>query len=311
MSIVKYSKLKERNKPTVIDLFCGCGGLSKGFLDAGFEVLLGVDNDKPSLETYKKNIISATAEEIDLFNINFVSQIKNIIQNKNVDVIVGGPPCQGFSLTGTRNFDDKRNRLYLAVFDAVKAMSPKAFVIENVKGMKTLYGGTVKDEIVKRFTSLGYTVTEPKILSSADYGVPQIRERLFFVGVRDDLGKFEFPTPTHYKDTYITCEAALSDLPSRSDDFGEEIDSYTHKPKSAFQKYMRLKAKRLHNHVATKHTELVKSVIRLVPEGGNYKDLPEGVGTSRRFNEAWTRYHSQKPSRTIDTGHSRNKKFIL
>ncbi len=300
---MKSMKEKKRNLPTVIDLFCGCGGLSKGFLDAGYDVVLGVDNDKPSLETYRQNFTSAVAAEIDLFDSNFTKQINNVINNRNVDVIVGGPPCQGFSLTGTRNFDDKRNRLYLAVFDAVKAFSPKAFVIENVKGMKTLYGGTVKEEIVKRFTSLGYTVTEPTVLSSANYGVPQIRERLFFVGIREDLGKFEFPAPTHNKNTYVTCEEAISDLPARSTEFGEEIDRYTSKPKSTYQKYMRLKAQRLHNHVATKHTDLVKSVIRMVPEGGNYKDLPEGVGESRRFNEAWTRYHSQKPSRTIDTGH--------
>lgn len=290
-------------KPTVIDLFCGCGGLSRGFYDAGYEILLGIDNDKPSLETYAKNFNNALAAEIDLFDPNFTREIKKLIKGQSVDVIVGGPPCQGFSLTGTRNFDDKRNRLYLAVFDAVKALSPKAFVIENVKGMKTLYGGTVKDEIVKRFTALGYSVSEPRVLSSADYGVPQIRERLFFVGIRKNLGIFEFPPPLLKKDHYVTCEDAISDLPSRTDSFGEEVDTYPTTAMTAYQKQMRRHAKRLHNHVATKHTELVKSVIRLVPEGGNHKDLPPGVGDSRRFNEAWTRYHSKKPSRTIDTGH--------
>jgi DNA (cytosine-5)-methyltransferase 1 len=297
---------KYQNKtqqPTVIDMFCGCGGLSKGFLDAGYKILLGIDNDKPSLETYSNNFVDAVAAQIDLFDVDFTKQIKKIIGTQKVDVIVGGPPCQGFSLTGTRNFDDKRNRLYLAVFDAVKALMPQAFVIENVKGMKTLYGGTVKDEIVKRFTSLGYAVAEPRILSSADYGVPQIRERLFFVGIRKNLGTFEFPSFTHTKNTYITCEEALSDLPSRDAEFGEEVDRYESLPKSKYQKSMRKNATHLHNHVATKHTDLVKSVIRLVPEGGNYKDLPPGIGTSRRFNEAWTRYHSKKPSRTIDTGH--------
>ena len=91
-------------------------------MDAGYKILLGIDNDKPSLATYSKNFVDAVAAQIDLFDVDFTEQIKKIIGSQNVDVIVGGPPCQGFSLTGTRNFDDKRNRLYLALFDAVKEL---------------------------------------------------------------------------------------------------------------------------------------------------------------------------------------------
>jgi len=303
LSDTKSIKNKNKDIPTVIDLFCGCGGLSKGFLDAGYRILMGIDHDRPSLETFKHNIDGAIAVEIDLFDPLFVKEVNKLLSNQVVDVIVGGPPCQGFSLTGTRNFDDKRNRLYLAVFDAVKSLKPKAFVIENVKGMKTLYGGEVQKEIVKRFTALGYSVALPKVLSSADYGVPQVRERLFFVGVRQDLGIFEFPIETHKKNSYVSCEEAISDLPSLNEYLGSEVDEYECSPLSSYQKEMRKNAEKLFNHVATKHTDLVKSVISQVPEGGNYKDLPPGVGESRKFNEAWTRYHSKKPSRTIDTGH--------
>lgn len=272
-------------------------------MDAGYKVLLGIDNDKASLETYRRNIKGAKGLDIDLFDPKFTKTIKQSIDTQVVDVIVAGPPCQGFSLTGSRKFDDKRNTLYLSVFQAVKSLTPKAFVIENVKGMKTLYGGTVKEEIVRRFTALGYRLPEPRILCSADYGVPQIRERLFFVGLREDLGEYDYPIATHFPDSYVTCFNALADLPSREKDYGMEVDAYDTLPRTDYQKYMRDKATQLYNHVSTRHTDLVKEVIRQVPEGGNYKDLPPGVGTSRRFNEAWTRYHSKRPSRTIDTGH--------
>jgi DNA (cytosine-5)-methyltransferase 1 len=290
---------------TVIDLFCGCGGLSKGFADAGYQVLLGVDHDQAALETYRKNFEGAKAETIDLFDSDFTKKIAKAIGQSTVDVIIAGPPCQGFSLTGTRNFDDDRNKLYLAVFAAVKTFKPKAFVIENVKGMKTLYGGGVKDEILKRFRKLGYRIPEPKVLCAADFGVPQIRERLFFVGIRNDISdtEFNYPLPTHSTNNYVTCENALSDLPGLEGQLGAEIASYNNQPQTDYQRKMRANAKVLANHTATKHTDLVVNVIKQVPEGGNHKDLPPGVGESRKFNEAWTRYHSQKPSRTIDTGH--------
>jgi len=185
----------------------------------------------------------------------------------------------------------------------VKKFKPKALLLENVKGMKTLYDGKIIQEVVRRFTALGYNIATPSILSSADFGVPQIRERLFIVGVRKDIGEFEFPKPTHPPNFHLTCEEAIGDLQSREINLGNEIDDYEFPPISDYQKQMRKGSKKLFNHVATKHTDLVKSVIRLVPEGKNHKSLPPGVGESRKFNEAWTRYHSKKPSRTIDTGH--------
>ena len=289
-------------KPTVIELFSGCGGLSRGFMDAGFEVLLGVDNEKTALETFKLNHNGAEALALDLFDKESINEIKRVLNGKSPDVIVGGPPCQGFSLTGTRDFDDKRNRLYLSMIDTVKELKPRIFLVENVPGLARLYGGTVKEEIIKRFTELGYNV-KMKILCAADYGVPQMRKRVVFVGLRKELGEFEFPTPVLTPDKYVTASDAISDLQERNGDQGKEDDEYECAPKSEYQKKMRGKQKVLFNHVGTKHSELVRSIISQVPEGGNHKDLPKGVGDNRKFNEAWTRYHSQKPSRTIDTGH--------
>lgn len=292
------------SKYTVVDFFSGAGGLSKGFLDASYDVVLGVDWDDDALLTFEKNHHSSKALKLDLFNVDNLQHIKSYMKgvNKQIDVIVGGPPCQGFSLTGPRNFDDPRNQLYLSLLEAVKLFKPKAFVIENVTGMATLYNGQIKDEIIKRFTSLGYNVTD-SILCAADYGVPQIRKRLFFVGLKHEYGFFNFPKPILDKENYISCADAIGDLPSLENTLGTEIGNYVSEPKTDYQKSMRRNNDILYNHVATNHSEYVKSVISLVPDGGNYKDLPQGIGESRKFNEAWTRYNSKKPSRTIDTGH--------
>ena len=287
--------------PNVIDLFCGAGGLSKGFEEAGYHVILGVDSDAAALNTFEKNHRGSKALNADLSVEETFDEIEAIVNGRNIDVIIGGPPCQGFSLTGPRNFDDPRNKLYLAMIETVRRFRPKAFVIENVPGMATMYKGEVRKEIIRRFTDMGYTVNS-EILCAADYGVPQIRKRLVFVGLRNGQ-VFEFPQPYLSPNEYVTCEQAISDLPSREDELGEEVDHYTMEPQSAYQAAMREHASMLYNHVATRHTDKVKNVIALVPEGGNYKDLPPGVGTSRRFHEAWTRYHSKKPSKTIDTGH--------
>lgn len=285
-----------------IDLFAGCGGLSKGFLDAGVKILVGVDNDQAALKTFEKNHDGAVALNADLSNPETFKTIKDIAGDNTIDLVIGGPPCQGFSLTGPRNFDDKRNSLYLALLALVKQYKPKGFLIENVPGMATLYNGEIKEEILRRFTKMGYNV-ECKILCAADYGVPQLRKRLVFMGIRKDLGMPHFPEPLLKPEEYITCSEAISDLPSREDELGEEIDNYTAEPMTEYQRKMRGNCKTLYNHVATDHKQFVKDTIALVPEGGNYKDLPPGWGESRTFHEAWTRYDGKKPSRTIDTGH--------
>ena len=146
--------MRSNKKLSVLDLFSGCGGLSRGFMDAGYDVILGVDNDAASLSTFERNHKGSRVMNLDLFDGSALAEIKKVTGN-NVDVIVGGPPCQGFSLTGTRNFDDKRNRLYLSFIEAVKEFKPKAFLIENVPGLARLYGGAVRNEIVKRLTEIG------------------------------------------------------------------------------------------------------------------------------------------------------------
>ncbi len=297
----KYQITNSKNL-NVIDLFCGCGGLSLGFTKAGYNIILGVDNDPYSLRTFQRNFKDIDVLETDISKEDVLNKIKKIISGKKVDVIIGGPPCQGFSLTGPRNFNDKRNKLYLSFLDILFSLRADAFLIENVPGMATLYNGEIKEHIIELCEAKGYKVKSACLLS-CDYGIPQIRKRHFFVGLKKQLGFYEFPVKTHYPGNYISCADAISDLPSRENELGKEVDVYTNPPLTNYQKMMRNGNKILYNHIATNHTQIVKNVISLVPEGGNYRNLPSGVGEHRKFHEAWTRYHSRKPSRTIDTGH--------
>ena len=289
-------------KLTAIDLFSGCGGFSYGFQQAGFHVLLGVDNTEIALKTFAKNHDNSKTLNFDLHKDEAIDIIVESTEGKEIDVIIGGPPCQGFSLTGTRNENDERNTLFNAMFRLAKRVNPKAIIIENVPGLLKLYNGKAKKEIIELCELYGYNCN-PQILFAPDYGVPQIRKRVFFVALRKDLGIFEFPEKLYTPDNYVSCESAIGDLPDLEFDLGANELKYDKKPKTQYQKTMRNGNKVIFNHVGTKHTEHVINVISQVPEGGNHKDLPPGVGDSRKFNEAWTRYHSQKPSKTIDTGH--------
>jgi len=280
-----------------IDLFCGCGGLSYGFECAGVNILLGIDNDATALKAFENNHKNAKTICGDITTTT-LSDIKKHIGDKKIDLIIGGPPCQGMSLSGPRKFDDPRNKLYLSYIRLVEEIKPEAFVIENVPGLVGLFKGQIKDSIIERLTALGYDV-QYKILCSADYGVPQSRRRVVFVGLKDK--SFDFDN-IKSKET-VTCEMALSDLPPLVETLGEDPAEYETKPKNSYQKLMRSNSKKVRNHIAASHSDKVKHIISLVPDGGNYKDLPNEYKNSRNFHVAWTRFRSDKPAPTIDTGH--------
>lgn len=284
-------------KYNAIDLFCGCGGLSYGFEKAGFNILLGIDNDAKALETFELNHDNAKSICGDITEIHYEEHIKPLIGNKTIDIIIGGPPCQGMSLSGPRKFDDPRNKLYLSYIRLVDEIRPKMFVIENVPGLVGLFGGQIKDSIIEKFEKMGYSI-QYKILCASDYGVPQSRRRVVFVGSR--IGDYDYPK---IQEQQVTCEMALSDLPPLVDELGEEEMKYASKPKNDYQRLMRERSKNVRNHVAASHSDKVKKIISLVPDGGNYKDLPEEYIHSRNFHVAWTRFASDKPAPTIDTGH--------
>jgi len=286
-----------KKKYNAIDIFSGAGGLSYGFEQAGFNILLGIDNDEDALNTFKINHKDSKTLCADIAEVSFAEHIKPLIGKNQIDVIVGGPPCQGMSLSGPRKFDDPRNSLYLSYIRLVEEIRPKAFVIENVPGLVGLFKGEIKDSIIEKFSNMGYKVTY-KILLASDFGVPQNRKRVFFIGLENFEFDFEFP-----KFETVTTEMAISDLPPLTENLGQEVAEYTVLPKNAYQKIMRKDAKKLLNHVAANHSQRIKDIISLVPAGGNYKTLPEEYRTTRNFNVAWTRFPKDAPAPTIDTGH--------
>ena len=280
----------------VIDLFCGAGGLSYGFEQAGFDVLLGIDNDKMALKTFEQNHRDSKTIFGDITNVDY-EQIKSAIGDKKIHVIVGGPPCQGMSLSGPRKFDDPRNKLYLSFIRLVKEIQPSIFIVENVIGLVSLFGGAIRDSIIREFESLGYTV-QYKIMLASEYGVPQARRRVVFVGYKH--GQFEYPSPMSKG---VTCENALSDLPPLDNELGQEIQDYYTEPQNDYQRLMRVNSNKVYNHISANHSAHVKDTIALIPAGKNYKALPKDFISSRKFNVAWTRFPIDKPAPTIDTGH--------
>jgi len=278
----------------VLDLFCGAGGLSSGFHKAGFNIVAGVDNWQDSLDTFALNHSNSIALNEDLDNLDINSLDSKV--NQKIDVVIGGPPCQGFSISGKRNPNDPRNKLYQSFVDIVRYYQPKAFVLENVPNLVSMSNGLIKDEIIKDFELLGYKV-QYKILLASDYGVPQNRKRVFFVGIQGK--EFQFPKPTCTK--HITSKEAIDDLPEET---LEEGINYPLPATNGFQQLMRKDSTGIYNHVATQHNDKTIKIISMVPDGGNYKDLPKELWNTRKVNIAWTRINSNKPSMTIDTGHN-------
>jgi len=281
-------------KYTVLDLFCGCGGMSLGFEEAGYHVLLGIDIWKDALETYKYNHKQSQILCADMASLS-PNQVEDLLGSKTVDVIIGGPPCQGFSIAGKRIVNDERNKLYKGFVRMVEHFKPKAFVMENVPNILSIGGGAVKEAILNDFKELGYNV-ETKVLTASDYGVPQNRRRAIFVGLQD--GNFDFAIPVI--EQKVTTEEALSDLPENSLKEGE---AYPTAPLSDYQKKERQHSKGVFNHEITIHNDQTQRIISMVPDGGNYKDLPKELQEIRKVHIAWTRLNSQRPSITIDTGH--------
>lgn len=278
-----------------LDLFCGCGGLSLGFEKAGINILLGIDAWQDAITTFNYNHKNSHGLCADLSTLN-PEDIESNLNNKTVDLIIGGPPCQGFSVAGKRIIDDERNKLYKNFVRFVDYFKPKAFVMENVPNILSIGGGIVRDSIVKDFSDLGYKVVY-QVLTASNYGTPQNRRRAVFVGLKNGA---EFSFPEKSVSNLTTSFEALSDLPENSLKDGA---SYPLAPNCDYQRLMRNNSTKIYNHEITEHNEKTKQIISLVPDGGNYKDLPIELQQTRKVHIAWTRLNSQKPSFTIDTGH--------
>jgi DNA (cytosine-5)-methyltransferase 1 len=280
---------------TVIDLFCGCGGLSHGFIEAGFDVVLGIDHWNDAINTFKQNHKGSQGLVADLFK-ETPKEISTRTGIKKVDVIIGGPPCQGFSIAGKRIVDDERNKLYKSFVNFVEFYKPQVFLMENVPNIVSMSNGIVKDSIIADFERLGYNVVF-KVLLASEFGVPQNRKRAFFIGTK---GQEIFNFPEVKTTTFISSGEAISDLPEKTIPDGSR---YPINAKSEYQEKIRQGSNGLFNHEITNHNDQTIEIISMVPDGGNYKNLPLHLHKTRNVNIAWTRLNSKKPSFTIDTGH--------
>jgi DNA (cytosine-5)-methyltransferase 1 len=275
------------NQPIVIDIFCGIGGFSKGFEKAGFNIALGIDNWDVALETFKNNHLNSKILNADVREIKdeYYEQFKN-----KVDIVIGGPPCQGFSMSGKRDVNDKRNTLFEQMIRAVSIINPKIIVMENVVGlisMKTPEGKLVKEIIEEKYNELGYEL-ECRILDASEHGVPQARKRVIFIGSR--IGKVGFPKIQEEK---VTVGDALGNIPD------VDIESYI-EPKTKFQILMSDNQKRIFNHDAMNHNEMVKKRITFVPPGGNWRDVPpEFYNVGGVHSNNYRRLDPYKPSITL------------
>ncbi|EAG3226894.1 DNA cytosine methyltransferase [Listeria monocytogenes] len=282
-------------KPKVIDLFAGVGGLSLGFEQCGYEVVLANEYDASIAESYRANhkdtkMIVGNIVEIDK------KEVFSPFAGK-VDVIIGGPPCQGFSQKGQRkSINDDRNFLFKYFVSVVELVKPKYFVMENVPNLLTAEKGYFKKEIYELFESLGYALNSG-VLNAADYGVPQNRKRAIIIGKLGDE-PVELPKANLEK---ITIWEAISDLAYLESGEGEEEQAYRINPQSNYQKQMRVNSKSLHNHKATNHSAVALERLRMIPQNGGRDSLPEEHLTKSIYSGTWTRMKKDEQSVTITT----------
>lgn len=278
----------------VADLFSGVGGLSQGFIKAGFEIEFAVEFDKEIAEAYQKNHPFTTVYNQDISTID-TSVIKE--KHHDIDIIIGGPPCQGFSQKGKRlSIDDPRNFLFQQFVRFVKELSPKYFVIENVPNILTTNNGYFKTQIIKMFNELGYEVTSG-VLCASDYGVPQDRHRAVFIGQKGKL-QIQLPSPTSLR---TTIKEAIYDLPFIASGEGTEVSSYLDSSFTDYQKLMRNSNDVLYNHVATKHSKLALERLALIPKGCGKEVLPSEHRTKSIYSGTWCRLLEDGIAATITT----------
>lgn len=279
--------------PKCLDFFCGIGGLTLGMEEAGFETIGGIDNWKPAKETYEHNL-GYECMPVDLSEVT-PSEIEEYfgISRREVDVIVGGPPCQGFSTVGKREIDDPRNRLWRHYRNLVDEFRPHYVLIENVEGMVVDNDGEVRDNVIAAFREVGYHM-KAKILTAADFGVPQLRKRVFFLGWIEGLEEPSYPVPTHSEYEYVSVQEAIFDLPELGP--GEKALEYDKEPRSDFQRRRRGDATKLHNHEAANHTDRLVEIISHVSDGGNRTEIPDHLQPDSGFHNSYSRLASWKPA---------------
>lgn len=278
----------DRTKLTMLDLFCGAGGFAVGASWAGFQSLVGVDYLEPAMETWTQNHPNAIGCLGDIKELDAV-ELKKLLQNKGVkdiNLITGGVPCQGFSRANRKHVDnDERNFLFREYMRFVEVFKPDYIILENVSGMRSTAGGAFEKAIKESMETLGYSVNV-RLLNAADYGVPQVRQRLLFVGVKCNAGlasEYVFPDG-EFKASHRTVRDAISDLPCLGNN--ETKDIYDLPPQSEFQKLMRGGSRKigirkpsiLSNHTAPNHPqETIDKIAQTKPGAPMYAKFKQRI----------------------------------
>ena len=269
------------NQFNFVSLFTGAGGLDIGFKEAGFKALFASDIMPQARESYISNYPNDTYVLEDIRKLS-ISQIQSYIGNESVDVIIGGPPCQGFSNMGNKNSADPRNLLFESYVKIVDALKPKCFVFENVKGLCTMFEGRYFKQVISSFLSIGYNI-HYALIDTSNYGVPQKRERIFIVGTPIDK---PFMFPSYSDESYGSIHAF--------ENVGEAINDLMDK------------GQEVPNHISLNHSDVVVRRYQLIPEGGKLPKpelLPEDI-RRKNFGNTYTRLHRQEVSSTIVPGNN-------
>ncbi|WP_022935203.1 DNA (cytosine-5-)-methyltransferase [Mesomycoplasma moatsii] len=281
----------------ILDLFCGAGGLSNGLeKNKNFKTVLAVDFDSNAAETFKKNFKNTEILVGDITKKNIKDMIIQKSKEKKVNMIVGGPPCQGFSLKGKNlGLNDPRNFLFIEFIEIVEKLQPEIIIIENVKNMFYSCNGFFIKEIEKKFNKLGY-ILNCDVLNAKDYGVPQNRERTIIIGSKSNI--ISFPEK---KSKIVTVKDAIFDLAYLNSGEGKNESEYKQLPNSDFQFCARKGSKKLFNHIATNHSKIALKKLSLIPPEGDKNSLPKQMWGKQKFSTTWSRLKWNEVSPTIDT----------
>lgn len=295
------------NPPTCVDLFCGAGGFSLGFRRAGLKIEGALDANDDALETYDANFeVTPVNEDISEIEPDEFLRKADVVPD-DIDVVVGGPPCKGFSTAGMRDPEDPRNKLINDYIDFVTTIDPEVVVTENVTGILSLSDGKYAQKLVDELGEVGYHIGEPHKVSASSYGVPQLRTRVLFMGSKK--GPISPPDPEYNsaetKDgesrsggskQLVTTKDALSDL--ETIDIDEEQTTYSKRPETEYQKIMREGSDELFNHKTSNHGSRVQKRFGEMEPGSSMDDLPEDLQTSKHSQQ---RLHPERPSPTVTT----------
>jgi DNA (cytosine-5)-methyltransferase 1 len=278
--------------PRFLDLFCGVGGLSLGLHRAGLVPLGGIDSWADALATFRRNHpgVPSLCADVNTLDADRIREALGL-SAASIDVIAGGPPCQGFSTVGKRDSDDPRNLLWRSFHRIVGQVRPSYVLIENVEGLNVMESGGVRERIIEEFAAIGYRM-KASLLRAAEYGVPQLRKRMFFLGWRDGASEPQFPRPLDERP--ISVADAIFDLPALNP--GQVKTGYDRPPSTPYQAARRKTSTTLHNHAAANHPDRLVEILRHVPDGGNRKSIPDELQPGSGFHNSYARLASWKPA---------------